>query len=251
MYEKQLVGRCPLYFRYAPPITRLDDYSDDELPNPPFKGAEPFQRSVYYYWWLFLKEHDGYRACCDAGGKGEYAELYEDFGDVRGDDFMAWWKRGGRLLFCVPQDEPVHVYPSREFNLTDGNRVVMSLPVDRDVNEVLAEIRALLKPLRKQVPLRENGKRAKYEVAAKPVLTSLHQHWQVYRLRKQNPYMKLHEIGDEIGILVDEKNFADPVQVKAVTVSRYYKQATTLIEYVGRGLFPITREVQIANLKKW
>lgn len=250
MYEKRLIARRPLYFKYAPPLTGLDDYSKETLPNRPFDGAQPYQRSVYYYWWLFLKEHEGYRACCDAGGEGEYAELYADFGDVRDDDFMKWWKRGGRLLFCIPQDDPIRIYGSAGFNLTDESRVVVSLPVDRDVDDVLAELKLLLKPLRKQVAVRETDKRARYEVATKPVLTSLHQHWQVYRLRKQNPDMKLHEIGDEIGILVDERNFADPVQVKAVTVSRYYRQATTLIEYVGKGLFPITRKAQVDALKQ-
>jgi hypothetical protein len=250
MYEKQLIGRRPLYFRYAPPLTDLDSYTADELPKLPFKGALPHQRSVYHYWWLFLKEHEGYRVCCESGGIGEYAALYADFGDVRDDDFMKWWKRGGRLLFSIPQDDPIHVYPSADFKLNDENRVVVSLPVDRDVDELLAELKALLKPLRKQVSVRESDKRAKYEPATRPVLHSLHQHWQVYRLQKQKPDMKLHEIGDEIGIIVDEKDGADPKAVKAATVSRYLKQANTLIEYAGKGIFPIMTNAQAALLTK-
>lgn len=159
MYEKKLIGRRPLYFRYAPPLTDLDDYSDD-LPKEPYKNTPKSQRSVYYYWWLFLKEHDGYMACCEAGGGGEYASLYADFGDVRDDDFMKWWKCGGRQQFCLPQDDPIHVYPSVGFNLNDSNRVVVSLPVDRDVGEMLAELKQLLMPLRKHVPVRQTDKRA-------------------------------------------------------------------------------------------
>lgn len=249
MYEKQLAGRRPLYFRYAPPLTGLDDYSDDELPKLPFRDAKPYQRSVYYYWWLFLREHEGYRATCDAGGTGECAALYSDFGDVRGDDFMRWWKRTGRELFCIPQDDPIHVHPSPQFRLDDASRVVVSLPVDRDVDDLLAELKQLLKPLRKQVPVRDAGRRARYEVATKPVLSSLHQHWEVYNLRKQHPVLPLHEIGDMAGVLVDEKDGADAKQVKAITVSRYLKQARCLIEHVGKGLFPITRPEQAALLK--
>lgn len=40
MYEKQLYGRKVLYFQYAPPMTQLDDCSDDALdnrPNPPIQ----------------------------------------------------------------------------------------------------------------------------------------------------------------------------------------------------------------------
>ena len=249
MYEKQLIGRRPLYFRYAPPLTGLDDYSDDELPKRPFKDARPHQRSVYYYWWLFLKEHEGYMACCEAGGTGEYATLYADFGDVRGDDFMRWWKRTGRYLFCEPQDEPIHVHPSPQFRLEDEGRVVVSLPVDRDVDEMLAELRQLLKPLRKQVPVRNSDKRARYEVATKPVLSSLHQHWEVSRLRKQYPSKALHEIGDLAGVQVDEAEGADVKQVKAITISRYLKQARCLIDHVGKGMFPIMRPEQAALLK--
>lgn len=250
MYEKQLIGRRPLYFRYAPPLTDLDAYSDDDLPKLPFKGALPFQRSVYYYWWLFLKENEGYIACCESGGSGEYAALYADFGDVRDDDFMRWWKRGGRLLFSIPQDDPIHVYPSAEFNMADDNRVVVSLPVDRDVDELLAELKQLLKPLRKQLPVRATDKRAKYEVATRPILSSLYQHWQVWRLRKQNPEMKLHDIADEVGIAADDKNGNDPKQLKAIAVSRNMRQAKTLIEYVGKGIFPITKPAQAAMWMK-
>ena len=252
MYEKQLMGRRPLYFRYAPPLTSLDDYSDDELPKLPFREAKPYQRSVYYYWWLFLREHEGYRATCEAGGKGGHADLYADFGDVRNEDFMKWWKRGGRLLFCEPQDEPIHVYPNPDFSLNDENRVVVSLPVGRDVEEMLAELRQLLKPLRKVAPLKQTSGEARYQVAAKPVLSSLHQHWVVLQLRKQHPNAALHELGDLAGVLVDEDNDrgTDPKQVRAITVSRYLKQAKCMIEHVGKGMFPVLKPIAPALVKR-
>ncbi len=86
-------------------------------------------------------------------------------------------------------------------------------------------------------------------MATKPVLISLHQHWQVWRLRKQNPNIKLHEIADEVGITADDKDGKDPKQLKAIMVSRYIRQAKTLIEYVGKGLFPITNSYQLKNLR--
>ena len=39
MYEKQLLNRKIRYFRYAPPMTRLDDTTDDDRPKAPFAGA--------------------------------------------------------------------------------------------------------------------------------------------------------------------------------------------------------------------
>lgn len=243
VYEKKLMSRRPMRFRYAPPLTGLDDYSADELPKVPFKGAKPYQRSVYYYWWLFLKEHDGYRACCEAAGEGDFAKLYADFGDIRGDDFMAWWKRTGRSLFCEPDSEPILVDTGGGLGPSDDTRLVVSLPLNRDFDELLADLRQMLMPLRKQVPLTPSTGQARYPVSAKPVLSSLHQHHQLWTLRKQHPDVPLHELADMAGIEPsgEDERGVDVKQVKASTASRYLKQARCIIDYVGKGYFPITK----------
>ena len=92
MFEKRLFNREVLRFIYAPPFTELDDVSEDDKPKAPFNGAPFFMRSGYYYWWAFLRENEEYIACCNLSGKGQHAELYKDFGDVRSDDFFSWWK---------------------------------------------------------------------------------------------------------------------------------------------------------------
>jgi len=250
MYKKLRGGRRPLYFRYAPPMAELDEYSVDELPKLPFKGAKPYQRSVYYYWWLFLREHEGYRACCKAKGRGEYAALYRDFGDVRDDDFLSWWKQRGRRLFSAQRLPRINMYRDPAFRLDDKTRVVVSLPINRDVEGMVAELKQLLLPLQEGVGMRRPSSRARYEVARKPVLSSLHQHWKIWTLRKQHPRKALHEIATLAGIKVGEKNFSDTNQVKAITVSRYLRQAKTLIEFVGMGLFPVMKPEQAASPKK-
>ena len=63
---------------------------------------EEWKRTVYYQWWDYLRAHDGYRETCEAGGKGEFAELYKDFGDIHTMDFPTWWRRKGRALFGEP-----------------------------------------------------------------------------------------------------------------------------------------------------
>lgn len=250
MYKKLRAGRRPLYFRYAPPMAELDEYSDDELPKLPFKGAEPYQRSVYYYWWLFLREHEGYRACCKAKGRGEYAALYRDFGDIRDDDFVAWWKQRGRRLFSAQRLPRINMYRDPAFRLDDKTRVVVSLPINRDVEGMVAELKQLLLPLQEGVGMRRPSSRARYEVARKSVLSSLHQHWKIWTLRKQHPRKKLHELADLAGIVVDTRQGADSKTVKAIVVSRYLNQAKTLIEYVGKGIFPITKPDQAKASRK-
>lgn len=110
MFEKMLFSGKALYFRYAPPLTDLDEISDDDLPNRPYPQAEKFERSVYFYWWSFLRENEAYIACCEAGGEGPMNKLYADFGDVRGESFMDWWKSGKRLLFCEPDEAEIVSY---------------------------------------------------------------------------------------------------------------------------------------------
>lgn len=247
MYAKKIWGREPLYFRYAPPLSHLDDYSDEDLPKPPFKNAAPHQRSVYYFWWLFLKEHEGYLDCCRSGGAGQFAGLYADFGDVRPDDFVDWWIERGRSLFSEPQAEHVKVYPSDGLDLHDENRLVVSIPISGDLNRALAELRKLVEPLQSEAAARSlQPQRPRYEVAAKPVLSALYQRYQTLILRKQHPTMTLLQIADEVGVRAggDDGSGKDPNQTRAIVVSRYLKEAKCIVEYVGKGIFPVVKPQQ-------
>ena len=59
-------------------------------------SGEWWENSVYYFWWEFLRRHAGYEHTCENGGKGKYADLYADFGNVYGLSFKEWWTKGGR-----------------------------------------------------------------------------------------------------------------------------------------------------------
>jgi hypothetical protein len=80
---------------------------------PRFRGKEPkfrpsshlrhfidLAQSPYYWWYLFLREHDGYKRCCDNKGNGKYSKLYADFGDVHAEEFPDWWQSRGEHLFA-------------------------------------------------------------------------------------------------------------------------------------------------------
>ena len=53
----------PLHFAYAWPV-KDPKRSKRVLPPPPFPEAEPWQCSVYYYWWEYLRRHEGYKRTC-------------------------------------------------------------------------------------------------------------------------------------------------------------------------------------------
>ena len=46
------------------------------IQNPFDDETKPWRRNIYYFWWEFLKRHEGYRKCCERGGTGEYSEFY-------------------------------------------------------------------------------------------------------------------------------------------------------------------------------
>lgn len=100
------------YFQYAPPSLGHREASSNKRPAKPFAEAAGWQCSVYYYWWKFLRLSEGYKKNYEAGGEGLCAKVYRDFGDVRDDDFQAWWLTIGRELFREPpytQAEPLAV----------------------------------------------------------------------------------------------------------------------------------------------
>ena len=260
MYEKMLFGRKVLYFRYAPPLTKLDA-SDGDRPNPPFRGAPLYQCSVFYYWWAFLRENTAYLARCENcgidaasdpqnqfGGSTPDASLdsmaavCRDFGDVRGDDFMQWWASGGRLLFCEPPQEQIETFLSPPDEHDNDSRVLLSIPITADMDRTFAELRQLLRPVIETVRQNEHiAERARYPVHSKPVLTSLHQHLTVWQLKKAHPDWTNYQVAVEAGIDEDasdrQGSYDDRASASSI-VGRFHRKAKALIENVAEGRFP-------------
>lgn len=251
MLGKMLFSGETLYFRNAPPLTDLDEISDDDLPNRPYPKAAKHERSVYFYWWAFLRENQAYLACCEAGGEGPMSELYADFGDVRGDSFMDWWRSGKRLLFCEPEEAKIVSYLSPPTAPIGDDRVLVSIPVTGDLERTMAELRKMMKRAfdherrqRAQGSARGDAySRAKYPVFAKPVLTALHERLIVYRARQKNPDASLYDIGVEAGLagrMSGGKDDADHRNRVRAAVGRAIAEAKALIHNVGEGRFPDT-----------
>lgn len=256
MYEKMLYGRRVLYFRYAPPVTNLDDTSarDTQLPYPYAPG---YKWSVYYYWWAFLRLSERYKDCCESGGEGELADLYAYFGDVRGDNFMRWWTKGGHTRESeLGMHTGRHLfsqgvrYPIREINdpmldkELETDRIVLSIPVGTDLKRMTAEFQQLMRPIVKH-RIRERGEQkgeALFEVTSKnPSLKSLHKILEAYEAKQQFPDLKQYDLAKKIGIPETITGDEDDVNHKiAVTTElrRRLDKAKLLIRNVERGRFP-------------
>ena len=218
------------------------------------KPPEAWESTFYYWWWCYLKRNEGYLKICEAGGGGEFAILYADFGDVRGDDFRLWWHRDGRgaQLFAEPpllEKErilvPGDLVPSQEEALTICLPLVLSKEsMARAVKRMLREIphhqgkRGLQDHKRSQ---------AKYQISGNPTIDSLRTGLMVYDFQMEHPEMTLWEIGNQLPRLAlsnkitgkeTKAELTDKKNVLAATVSRYLKKTTRSIERTGQGIFP-------------
>jgi hypothetical protein len=234
MYEKQLFKRRVLRFIYAPPFTKLDDVSEDDKPKPPYRDAPFYMRSGYYYWWAFLRENEDYIACCERGGTGEYAELYNDFGDIREDDFFKWWRKTGRELFCERDGEKIEVLLSASDAIDKKDHVLMSIPIQKDMDHLVAEFKQLIKPLYKEKRKDDTISTARYPIHSRPVISSLYTRLKVYQAHKADTEGKLtlNELGLLAGVVASDK------EQRAIATRKHLTAAQNIIRNVVLGRFP-------------
>lgn len=211
-----------------------------------------------------MRRHEGYRQCCANGGEGEYAKLYSDFGDIHAhDDFWQWWsKEGHSELFCEPTARQIRVLDENSvFEPTlSADTLTVELPLEVRSAYLIARIRTVLKQYAARAKAAKRISRARYSVATKPVLTSLHQHLTVYDAYRANPKLKLYELYDmvhaEAGLYVSETVHGETVaklrkldlpyrdvvrvvrQRKANLVRRHLRIAEQYIANTVKGIFP-------------
>jgi len=207
--------------------------------------------SVYYYWWAFLKRNKEYLACCEAGGVGPLADLYADFGNVRGDDFKAWWTEGARgvRLFAEPPSANVEILQSGAAAPDASEFLTLALPKNLPKRYLLRRIRELLAKEENHPGAR--GKqharmsKAKYQVKGQPNLAGLALTLRVYDFRVANPQLKLWEIGDQlprfmvgnkIGVQDTHAEVVNKRNVLSASVARYFKKASVMIKNTSAGM---------------
>ena len=219
-----------------------------------------WQNSVYYLWWEFLRRHDGYKETCKNKGKGKYAKLYEDFGDVHEPDFKTWWNkdcRGARLFAEPAVPKTVERLTKQDIELLktewDDEAVLviaapMFLPKRFIQNRVVKVLKQYHPRKRGQRTIKES--RALYPIANQFNLRSLQLALAVYDLKKRNPKLKLWEIAQQLRFTstLNANEIGKRGQIAAeaiakkntmgVAVRRKLVLAKAVIEGVGKGIFP-------------
>jgi len=217
------------------------------------------QRSPYYWWWEFLRRNKEYAACCEAGGTGQLAGLYRDYGDVLNDTFKEWWNQRGYHLFAE-QPKPLKLTelssPADWDNTwTSDNVMVVAVPLDIPKRRLQGFFATLLKK-------RHKGKRGRKALSDRDASTArypLYRDVSIHTLRVQlavydavtaarsgTNKRTLAQIGAELGlapksnrrtkeeVIDEEKRRA----VLAATVSRHFKDAQRIIANTAKGQFP-------------
>lgn len=259
-----------LFFVYAPPIKGRRNKHGELIskriqPNAPFRGAEPWQCSVYYFWWEYLRRHMGYKRCCEQRGKGKYSRVYADFGNVHAtDDFWAWW-RGHNHLFAEPPARQLRELDELDVRTAQPDTLHIQVPLEVRMPYLVDAFRKLLQANSEAVRRAKSVSRAAYPVCAKPNLGSLYQTLVFWDTYVEQPKLKLHELFDVCadrlaaagnGIWVDETvegetvaelkrldlPYADVERVikrrKTNTAKRHITIAEQYIENAALGKFP-------------
>jgi hypothetical protein len=224
------------------------------LPKAPYKGAPEWQCSVYYYWWEYLRRHEGYRQTCLNGGKGEYAELFEHFGDVHSVDFATWWW-DHLLLFSFVSD----VTFARKYGriYSEGEGILCHIGYSRSRTVMVNAVREAIVNLHPRFIEEQVRQMYRFSPIGRPRLKSLHEHLLVWDARKLYPDADDAEIADLAGLTgLDRhtKKQLDAMRVrgeyihdlvrenwraKQLVVQRHLRIAGQYIENVGKGKFPL------------
>lgn len=251
MYEQSVLERrnqSLFFFRHAPPLLERNPPEDafiGERPEHPVTGVEGWKRSIFYYWWRFVREIPGLREEIEAGQPYPVGSIHQDFSRAFDSNFRDWWVIEGRYLFCEPRTSGISL--EKPPLPVDGydDRIVFSIPLQGDLEQVMAEMKQLLKPAMSKFKAEQGPSRARYPVFGKPVLSSLYMHYTVWRARRDNPGLKLYQIADIAGVMASlGENDAHTKSVKSASVSRFLRQAEIIIEFAAQGIFPVMNENQ-------
>lgn len=262
------------FFLHAPPFKgrrskKTGEFISKRLARiqPPFDGAEAWQCSAYYFWWEFLRRHDGYRDCCERGGEGRYNKLYADFGDVHSyteNDFWAWWttkvndeETRGEYLFAEPKARPLQVV-DRVLNTQPSDTLVVEIPLEVRTAYLVRSFRRLLDEHKNAVTAARRISRARYPVAATVRLVSLYQTLRVWdEWNEHGQTKKKYEIADLAGVYVNRVVNGETVETlkrldlpyrdvqnevrrrQVMAVNRYLTAAQDYIDNVAKGQFPL------------
>lgn len=174
--------------------------------------------------------------------------LYQDFGDVRGVDFQAWWQEDGRgvRLFAEPRaEDTVRVLTAGEEVLDESEALTLSLPLNLPKRFLVQRCRELIGKIEgaKRGERYARKSQARYQIKGQPNIPALRRALKVYDAveaskaeTKKRPHwriaMDLKLVAANNMILPSDTmaEATDKRNVMTAIVSRLYKRVSLMIE---------------------
>lgn len=225
------------------------------------RSATYLERSPFYWWWQYLRRNKRYIGCCERNGKGQLSKLYADFGDVRRDDFKAWWKgdnnRGARLFAeqiaeytlreLIDKDEWLQEFSQKRVAVIAVN---LNLESNRAIKQQFDRWLKKHNPRSRGKPTLGKNSTAMYPLRRNFATPSLKKTLMVYdAIESAKEDAKTHgtkvkplwKIGHELNLLPHFRNITLDTDARVAlskTTSRYYRVAKELIANTSKGIFP-------------
>ena len=245
--QSTLEGPKALSFMTAPPV--MSPTSERRFRagrNQPYRDAEPYKSSIYYWWWAFLKRSAAYRKTCNQLGQGKLVALYQDFGNVFESDFLPWWNSHQALF--AEQASKCH----------DDNYLLYQIDPSRPLSQITEEIKALHMQAHAIMPTAslKSHSNARYPIYANVSAHTLHKVLTIWDLRSANPDASAYDLGVLAGykanLIPDAKYGATRTRTAldaqahnkrarisiANQANRYLRTAEQYIDNVALGEFP-------------
>jgi hypothetical protein len=219
------------------------------------KHSDSWKRTVYYWWWCYLKRNQNYLKCCELGGKGRLSVLYKDFGDVRSDDFQKWWSeddRGARLFSEPLVESTVRVLEEGE-TVGGSELLTVSFPLSLPKRHLKKRLNELLIKYHtgKRGIQQAKSSKARYQFQGQPNFGGLERALKVYdhleELKLKGIKKPQWKVAMDLNIVDEEyrvhssdtpKTAEDKRRVLTAIVGRLKKKATVSVQQVSEGLFP-------------
>jgi hypothetical protein len=220
------------------------------------KPKRYWEDTIYFVWWSYLKRSKDYLLTCESNGEKGLVDLYNDFGDVRGDNFKVWWSKDSRgmRLFAEPQVlSSVQIVTSEDLKDDLGDTLLVAIPLTLPKKFLLERLRKLIAEHHKGERGRQYAKlsKAKYQFKGQPNIKGLKRALKVYdhleELKVQGLTKPLWKVAMDLDIVEDEfrvqstdtpKTAEDKRRRLTAIVGRLKKKAADSIQNTGQGMFP-------------
>ena len=251
--NKANVTRHILSFKTAPPVIHIVSRRRFRGGrNLPYREAESYKASIYYWWWAFLKRNPDYQRTCANSGNGMFAGLYKDFGNIFELDFLTWWQcRQGLFAEKMSLIEQADAHPL-------DPTLLYQIDPQRPLTQIQEEIKALHMHAHAIMPAAppKQTSTAKYPIYTNVSAHTLHKVLTIWDLRCAHPDTSAYDLGVLAGFRANIlappeygetrtraaiKTDAHNKQARtgiANQTNRYLRTAEQYIDNVGRGEFP-------------